>query len=64
VARAGWKNARWLGPDGAPIDLLGTERGLIDQAIWIARKSGVPLALRLVAVKKSPQAAEAARRMA
>jgi hypothetical protein len=60
VVRAGWKNARWLGPDGAPIDLLavlrkGTERGLIDQAIWIARKSGAPLALRLVAVKKSPQ---------
>jgi hypothetical protein len=69
VVRAGWKNARWLGPDGAPIDLLaelrkGTERGLIDQAIWIARKSGAPLALRLVAVKKSPHAAEAARRKA
>ena len=37
-------------------------RGLIDQPIWIARKSGAPLALRLVAVKKPPQAAEIARR--
>ena len=69
VVRAGWKNARWLGPDGEPVDILsvlrkGTELGLIDQPIWIARKSGAPLALRLVAVKKSPQAAESARRKA
>lgn len=69
VVRAGWKNARWLGADGQPIDLLavlrkGAERGLIDQPIWIGRKSGAPLALRLVAVKKPPQAAEAARRKA
>jgi hypothetical protein len=42
----------------------GTRHGLIDQPIWIARKAGVPLALRLVAVKKLPQAAEAARRKA
>ena len=69
VVRAGWKNARWLGPEGKPIDLLavlrkGTTRGLIDQPIWIARKAGDPLALRIVAVKKLPQAAEAARRKA
>lgn len=69
IVRAGWKNARWLGPDGKPVDLLtvlrkGTTRGLIDQPIRIARKAGDPLALRLVAVKKPPQAAEAARRKA
>lgn len=69
VVRAGWKNARWLGADGKPVDLLailreGAERGPIDQPIHIARKSSAPLALRLVAVKKSPQAAEAARRKA
>jgi len=69
VVRAGWKNARWLGADGEPVDLLAilcksAERGRIDQPIHIARKSGAPLALRLVAVKKSPQAAEAARRKA
>ena len=55
--------------DGEPADMLailrkGAERGLIDQPIFIARKSGGPLALRLVAVKKSPQAAEIARRKA
>lgn len=69
VVRAGWRNARWLGPDGAPIDLLasllkGAAHGLIDQPIWIARKSGAPLALRLVAIKKPPQAAEASQRKA
>jgi len=69
VVRAGWNNARWLGADGEPVDLLAilcksAERGRIDQPIHIARKSGAPLALRLVAVKKSPQAAEAARRKA
>jgi hypothetical protein len=69
VVRAGWKNARWLGADGESIDLLavlreGTACGLIDQPIWIARKASAPLALRLVAVKKPPQAAEAAQRKA
>ena len=66
VVRAGWRNARWLDADGKLADMLailhkGTERGLIDQPIFITRKSGAPLALRLVAVKKSPQAAEIAR---
>jgi hypothetical protein len=69
VVRAGWKNARWCGPDDKPIDLLavlhnGTKRGQIDRPIWIARKSGAPLALRLVAVKKPPQAAVVARQKA
>jgi hypothetical protein len=39
-------------------------RGLIDRPIWIKRKSGAPLAVRLVAVKKPVQAAAAARRKA
>jgi hypothetical protein len=58
-----------VGSNGKPIDLLtvlrkGTTRGLNDQPIWIARKAGPPLALRLVAVKKLLQAAEDARRKA
>ena len=53
VVRAGWRNARWLGSNGKPIDLLtvlrkGTKRGLIDQSIWIARKAGPPLALLII----------------
>ena len=69
VVRAGWKNARWLDADGMPLDIIALFRkksnvGRIDMPIWIGRKSGTPLALRLVAVKKTPQAAEAARRKA
>jgi Transposase DDE domain len=69
VVRAGWRNARWLDGEGEPVDLLAqfhasTASGLIDRAIWLARKSGAPLRLRLVAVKKTAQAAEAARRQA
>jgi len=69
IVRAGWRNARWLDVDGEPLDLLGVfrkgaKRGLIDQPIWIGRKSGTPLQMRLVAIKKPPQAADAARRKA
>jgi hypothetical protein len=69
VVRAGWRNARWLDADGEPVDLLailreGAQDGLIDQPIHVARKSAAPLALRLVAVRKPPQASEAARRKA
>ncbi len=69
LVRAGWKNARWLDHEEAPVDLLAVFRqaaasGLIDQPIWIGRTQGPPLALRLVAIKKSEQAAEAARRKA
>ncbi len=69
VIRSGWRNARWLDASGAPADLLkefesADVSGQIDKPIWIGRKSGPALALRLVAIKKSPQAAEAARRAA
>src|ERR1700682_4507750 len=69
VIRAGWKSACWLDAKGDPLDLVAElrkaeARGLIDRPIWIKRKSGEPLALRLVAVKKPPQAAAEARRKA
>lgn len=69
VVRAGWKNARWLDASGNPVDLIGlfgkaAGKGVIDRPIRIARKSGAPLDLRLVAVKKPPQAAEVSRRKA
>jgi DDE family transposase len=68
IVRAGW-NARWLDADGDPVDIIVELRkaapcGLIDRPIWIARKQGAPIALRLVAVKKPEQAANAARRKA
>src|SRR5215210_87769 len=65
----GWKSACRLNPDGTLFDLIGAlakhpERGLIDQPIWVRRKGAPALSLRLVAIKKPPQAAEAARRPA
>jgi Transposase DDE domain len=69
VVRAGWKSARWLGGDGRPLDLpaeltSAASQGLIDRPIALARKGRHALELRLVAVRKSEQAAEAARRNA
>jgi len=69
VVRAGWKSARWRDAAGQPLDLIGQFRqaaacGLIDRAIWIKRNGGAPLALRLIAVKKPPEAAAEARRKA
>jgi hypothetical protein len=57
LIRAGWRNARWLDAKGLPFDLMAQLRtakahGLIDRRIWIKRKDGAPLAMRLVAVKK------------
>jgi Transposase DDE domain len=70
LVRSGWKNACWLTADGQSFDLLAAlqrnaEGGLVDQPIWVRRGKDQPaLSLRLVAVKKPPQAAEAARRAA
>jgi hypothetical protein len=69
VIRAGWKSARWLDGEGEAVDLVAqlrkaAARGLIDRPIWIRRKHGGPLALRLVAVRKPVQAAAEARRKA
>jgi IS4 transposase len=68
VIRSGWRHARWLDETGGQVNLLAMFRhatdGLIDQPIWIGRKAGAPLALRLVTLKKSAGAAEAARRQA
>jgi len=69
LIRAGWKSACWLDDKGGLVDLVAelrkaAKRGLIDRPIWIKLKGGAPLALRLVAVKKPPQAAAEARRKA
>lgn len=69
VIRAGWKSARWLDAKGHPLDLIAQlraarARGLVDQPIWIKRKGGAPLALRLIAVKKPAEAAAETRRKA
>lgn len=65
VVRAGWRNARWLDEQGEPVDLhaeLSRANDRIDRAIWIRRKNGLPLAMRLITIRKSDAAAENARR--
>jgi hypothetical protein len=69
LIRAGWKNARWLDAKGLPFDLMAQLRTakaheLIDRRIWIKRKDGAPLAMRLGAVKKPAGAIAASRRKA
>jgi Transposase DDE domain len=69
VVRAGWKSARWRDGKGKPVDLIAvlreaTDRGLIDRPIWIEPKFGPTLEVRLIAVKKPAEAAQAARRKA
>jgi hypothetical protein len=68
VLRAAWRNVRWQQQDGEPLDLLKVFRdnatGRIDQSVWIARKGGDPLALRLIADRKSDAAAAESRRKA
>lgn len=65
VVRAGWRNARWLDQQGKPVDLaaeLDRAKDRIDRPIWIGRKKGRPLAMRLIAIRKPDAAVEAARR--
>jgi hypothetical protein len=68
VLRAVWKNARWQQENGKPFDLLNALRnnmaGRIDQPVWIGRKQGPALALRLIAIRKSDDAAAKSRRKA
>jgi Transposase DDE domain len=68
VIRAGWKSARWIDEAGNAIDVVAELRdamvSLVDRPIWIERKGGSRLAVRLVAIRKPPQAADEARRKA
>jgi Transposase DDE domain len=69
IIRAGWRSVRWRSVDGAPLDLIAVlkkadKTGRVDCAIAIAPKSGPLLRVRLVAIKKPAEAAEAARQKA
>ena len=68
VVRAAWKNARWQQRNGEPLDLLGMlgkcKADRIDEPVWIGRRSGPPLALRLIAARKSEADAAESRRKA
>jgi hypothetical protein len=65
VVRAPWKGASWRDADDARADLIAVlsqadTAGIVDQPIGVGRKSGATLSLRLIAVKKPPEAAAAA----
>jgi hypothetical protein len=68
VIRAGWKSARWVDEAGNAIDVVAELRDatapLVDRPIWIKRKGGSLLAVRLVAIRKPERAAVEARRKA
>jgi hypothetical protein len=69
LVRASWRQARWLDANAQPLDLLAVlaaagSSGCVDQPIWLGRRKGPPLALRLVALRKPPAAAAEARRKA
>jgi hypothetical protein len=68
LVRGRWKGARWCDKNGRLIDFLAMLRaaksGRIDRPIFIERKGGPNLALRLVAIRKPEKAAAEARRKA
>src|SRR5882672_10372870 len=68
LVRGKWKGARWRDKNGQPIDFLAMLRaaksGRIDRPIFVERKGGPNLALRLVAIRKPEKAAAEARRKA
>lgn len=71
LVRAGWKGARWLTENGTRFDLIASLRAakkggqaMIDRPVWIGRKSGAPIKMRMVCLRKSRKAAAEARRKA
>ena len=68
LVRGKWKGARWRDKNDQPIDFLAILRaaqsGRVDRPIFVERKGGPNLALRLVAIRKPERAAAEARRKA
>jgi hypothetical protein len=65
IVRTPWTGARWFS-NGKLFDILAAlaaaeKTGVLDRPIWVLRKKAPPLALRLVALRKPPEAAEASR---
>ena len=62
IIRAPWNGARWLDADGERLDLVSllvkAKRGvhIIDRPIWMAGSGRRRIAVRLVALRKPPEA--------
>lgn len=72
LVRAGWRHGRWLDKDGKKLDLIKlletadkAGEAVLDRPVMVGRTAGKPpLALRLVAIRKPPEAAEKSRNKA
>jgi Transposase DDE domain len=66
LIRAPWNNVRWRDEHGEPTDIVRrleqSNEEITDFDVWLDRKSGEPLKMRLVALRKSEGAANEARR--
>jgi hypothetical protein len=66
LVRAAWNNARWLDKNGEPFGLIDflkqSKNKALDVPVWLGRKEGPPLRMRLIALRKSEIAANEARR--
>ena len=66
LVRAPWNNARWLDENGEALDLIGLLRNnkneILESPVWLGCKTGQPLKMRLIALRKSAAAANETRR--
>src|SRR6476646_2296489 len=66
IVRTPWQGARWYGKNGKPFHLpaalaAAETADVIGRPIWFLPKNAAPLPLRLVALRKPKEAAEASR---
>jgi Transposase DDE domain len=69
LVRGSWRHARWEDANRASIDLLAELKqaestGRLDRTVWLGRREGAPLEMRVVALRKPPAAIAEARRKA
>jgi hypothetical protein len=66
LVRAPWNNARWLDENGEALDLIGhlknSKDEIIECPVWLGCRTGQPLKMRLIALRKSDAAANETRR--
>jgi hypothetical protein len=64
LIRAGWNNARWLDDEEKPFGLIEklkrSNRKIVDIPVWLDRKKGAPIKLRLIGLRKPEAAANQA----
>lgn len=69
LVRSGWRSLRWLDETGARLNVIALLKaaeaeGMLDRPVRIHCKSRAPLEMRLIALRKSEEAAEISRQKA